>query len=109
MDLFGPPTVDITQSPTLEPKRARAAKPNHTVDAVARSRVSNQCAQILALFQSGRRIEAGELTQIARQYNARIYELREAGHNIVNVKQDKKLGLSWYELLPAERQPHHHN
>lgn len=97
-NLFDEPIVDITQSPTLAPKRAEPTiEPNRSVSASAAPRVTHQARAILAFLRNGR-AEVKDLATIAKQYNARIFELRHAGYVIENVEQNHATGESWYEL-----------
>lgn len=97
-NLFDEPIVDMTQGPTLAPKRAEPTiEPNRSVPAAAAPRVTRQARAILACLRQGR-AEVRDLAAIAKQYNARIYELRKAGYRIENVDQNQATGESWYEL-----------
>lgn len=101
-DLFSGPAVDISKSPTLEPKRhtvaALAIEPNRSVPTAAVPRITRQAREILHLLESKSRVSVEELSALAKQYNARIKELRDAGYVITNVHQNKATGESWYEL-----------
>jgi hypothetical protein len=66
-------------------------------DKVVAPRLNRQCQTILARLQRGT-MTTGELSAIACQYNARIYELRKAGYRVECIEQDRVTGLSVYEL-----------
>lgn len=98
MDLFGPPVVDMSQRPTLEAPTPSPAPVLTTsqAPAPAEGRAAGQRRQILDRLRRGR-VNVTELREIACQYNARIFELREAGYDIPN-EQDRDTGESWYVL-----------
>jgi hypothetical protein len=89
---------DLFDYPAPEP----VIEPNITVPPEARRRVSRQALEILARLREGQ-VDVTELRGIACQYNARIYELRQAGYRVVNIYHNKESGASWYEL---QGEPH---
>lgn len=101
-NLFDEPIVDMSQSPTLAPRSTPTIEPNRSVPSAAVPRVTLQARRILAFLQQGR-AEVQDLAAIAKQYNARIYELRKAGYVIENVEQNQATGESWYELISEPR------
>jgi len=100
-NLFSEPTVDMTQPPTLAPRRhtpAPTIAPNRSVPEAAKPRITRQAREVLRLLESHERVSVQELAALAKQYNARIKELRDAGYVITNIHQNKATGESWYEL-----------
>ena len=70
---------------------------NPSVPEEARPRLSKQCQKVLERLQQGRASNR-DLSAIAMQYNARIYELRHAGYVVECVDEDKKTGMAFFEL-----------
>lgn len=101
MGLFDTPPIDMNASPTLAPKgfaqSTPTIRPNSSVPAAAVPRVSRQARAVLALLRIGR-TSVTDLKTVASQYNARIYELRQAGYVITNDEVDQITGESWYSL-----------
>jgi len=62
-----------------------------------RERLSAQADRILAALQTGPQTNSA-LAGMALQYNARIYELRHKGYNVVCASRDHSTGVSVYEL-----------
>lgn len=60
-------------------------------------RLSRQCEAILQRLQQGR-VSNTELSHLALKYTSRISDLRERGYRIVPVSQDRKTGVTFYEL-----------
>lgn len=70
-------------------------------------RLSRQCQAILAVLQRGR-VTNHELAQLSLKYTSRLSDLRAAGHDVRVVTQDRRTGVTVYELRPpvtAIRQP----
>ncbi len=72
--------------------------PNVSVEEADASRLMTQAEKILARLQRGDKVPTGELAAIARQYNARIFELRKAGYSIELVDRNYDTGETWYQL-----------
>jgi hypothetical protein len=66
-------------------------------DKTVAPRLNRQCRAILARLQQGPATNR-ELCTIALKYTGRISELRQAGYDVPCVSEDKKTGLSVYEL-----------
>ena len=65
----------------------------------------NQCDKILRLLQSKHEVGLPEILPLAAQYNARLSELREAGHDIRNrTKRVDGVKHSWYRLVDKTEQ-----
>lgn len=94
-DLFSDPPIDMTQ-PAVGSRQVQT-EANPSLPAEEHSRAANQRRQILDALHRGR-VNVVELSAIACQYNARIYELRKAGYVIENVDRNHTTGESWYEL-----------
>ena len=68
-------------------------------------RLSKQGRVIFRLFSEGRSVSNIELSQIARQYNARLYELRRALISLgwcVDLVSKVRSGVCFYKLVPLE-------
>lgn len=97
-NLFDAPMIDMTAPPTLAPRQAAVTvTSNASVPKKAERRVSGQRAAILTLLRRGK-CTVTELKTLASQYNARLFELREAGYVITN-EHDQESGESTYQLV----------
>jgi hypothetical protein len=70
-------------------------------------RLSRQCQAILDLLRRGR-VSNHTLAQISLKYTSRLSDLRAAGHDVRVVTQDRRTGVTVYELRPSParmRQP----
>ena len=71
-------------------------------------RLHTQRGKILQLLQErgGQWTPLYEILPLAAQYNARIKELRDAGHTIQNrIQRRNGMVCSWFRLVPAKPQP----
>ena len=69
---------------------------------------STQCERIFQLLQEreGQWTPLYEILPLAAQYNARIKELRDAGHTIQNrIQRRNGTVYSWFRLLTPRVQP----
>jgi hypothetical protein len=60
-------------------------------------RLSRQCQTILDLLRSGR-VTNTELAKVSLKYTSRLSDLRAAGHDVRVVTQDRRTGVTVYEL-----------
>jgi len=60
----------------------------------------SQADRILLELKSGDWVPTSALVQIAFQYNARIKDLRDRGHNIVNRRDEKNPRITYFRLVP---------
>ena len=68
---------------------------------VEERRLSGQCKLILAMFRCWRpdhTVTNVELAKIAKNYTARVSELRKAGHDIRVESRDHRTGVVVYKL-----------
>lgn len=79
---------------------------NPSVGAAEEPRLSKQNRAIFRLFSGGRSVSNVQLAQVARQYNARLWELRRAlvrtGFCIDLISKTRR-GLCFYKLVPVEQ------
>jgi len=59
-----------------------------------------QADRILLELKSGDWVPTYRLVEIAFQYNARIKDLRDRGHNIVNKRDPKNPKITYFKLIP---------
>ena len=60
-------------------------------------RLNRQCQKILKIFRDHGEVSTGQLRMVAAQYNARIYDLRQAGYGIELFHRGSG-GNHWYRL-----------
>lgn len=77
---------------------------NPSVVSAEEMRLSHQAYEIYKLFFKFERVSNVQMQEIAMQYNARVFEIREAlaregtGKTIMLIGKEKA-GLNWYSLV----------
>ena len=62
-----------------------------------------QAEKILLELGSGDWVPTRKLVEIAFQYNARIKDLRDKGHEIVNKRDPDNPRITFFKLIPEEQ------
>jgi hypothetical protein len=68
----------------------------------------SQADRILLELRSGEWVPTSALVQIAFQYNARIKDLRDRGHNIVNRRDVANPQITYFRLVREGELPLYH-